>query len=75
MDITIEDGDLELNCERSQSTEHEVQEFVTRLDVKANNAAEMEKSINYGKDSVLTELVKDKLINTLRVGYDAPEKA
>lgn len=72
--MEIEDKESEFHRGRAQTTEYPAKDFVTHLDVQRMIATEVEKSISNCNAPVLTELVKDTLIEMLQVVYDGTQE-
>lgn len=71
-DTVIENEELQLNCNRSQTMEDPTRDFVTDLEVQAIIGAGMGKSTFHRNGSALAKLVHEKLILVLQVLYEAP---
>lgn len=72
--IEIGEEELELKCERTQTTGDQTQEFSTRSDVESMIPASIENSTYHRNAPVLAVLAEDKLIDALQAGHEAANR-
>lgn len=72
--IEIADEQSELDGERVYTTEYPTQDLVLHSEVQEMIATRIKRWTSYSKDLVLSVLMEEKLIEVLRVAYDAAKE-